>query len=336
MKTDLSKLLDSLGSHPDVFVCSTSYEARSRSVAERLDPECVGIVAVLENVNFIKAVEGNAKLLLNRFGTKAKLIELNSEDPLSVADTLRSHLLPIIESSRSMCLIDVTTLTHEELLILMRMLPVWSPQRRVVLAYTGADQYSVNTEPNDKWLSRGVAETRSVLGYAGIMLPSRKLHLIVLVGFEHERAQSLIQRYEPALISLGLGQKEESISLGHHLSNAEFHEKVKNFAESISETISSVQRFEFSCIDPIRTKEAILSTAQRSPGYNVAVCPMNTKPSTIGAALAGFANESLQLVYVQPIEYNLDGYSTPGETCTIFDFTGYQRAIQFPAPVSGV
>ena len=44
---------------------------------------------------------------------------------------------------------------------------------------------------------------------------------------------------------------------------------------------------------------------------------MNTKVSTVAAASAALENETLKLCYVEPMEYNKEFYSTPGETLTL-------------------
>ncbi len=321
MKVDLSSLNEALGDIPDIFICATSFEDRCRSVAERLDAAKVRTAVILENSDFSAFSLKNTAWLESKFGEKAQKVSLRTDDPLFVADSLTNEVLPLLNSSTGLCLIDVTTLTHEQVLILIRMLAISNPAKNIKLVYTGAAEYSVNTEPNEKWLSKGVTDIRAVLGFPGMMLASKKLHLIVLVGFEYERAEKLIERYEPALISLGLGYRDQSVSPEHYKVNAEFHDKVRKFAENLSTSITSVYKFEFSCIDPLNAMADILSEVEKFPDYNVAVCPMNTKPSTIGAALAGLRKEDIQLVYAQPTEYNMSGYSAPGPSCTIFSLT---------------
>ena len=318
MKVELSGLSDALGQTPETFICAAGFEDRSRSVAEQLDPNNVKNVIVLENGDFHAYVARNSSIIKERFKNTLS-VPLRTDNPLFVADALKSKVLPLISSSTGLCLIDITTLTHEQLLIFIRLLTELSPLPKTTLAYTGADEYSVNSSREDKWLTKGVAEIRAVLGYPGIMLPSRRLHLIVLVGFEHERAEKLIEQCEPALISLGLGRKDQSVSSKHHATNADFHERVRKSAEGLSTSIVGVHQFEFSCVDPQTTMMDVIAQADKFVDHNVAVCPMNTKPSTIGAALAGLKKEHVQLIYAQPIEYNIDGYSTPGHTCTIFD-----------------
>ena len=45
---------------------------------------------------------------------------------------------------------------------------------------------------------------------------------------------------------------------------------------------------------------------------------MNTKLSTLGAALAAVERPEIQLCYARAIEYNESGYSTPSNQVTIF------------------
>jgi hypothetical protein len=319
MKTALSNIAELLGEPPKIFVCVASFEDRCRAIADQLDPKQVEQVVLLENSDFDTYIAKNVSLIKARYGEKVKSIALRTDDPIFVADNLKNQVLPLIANNRGLCLIDITTFTHEQLLILIRLLAEIATPPNVKFVYVGAGEYSVNTNPNERWLSKGVTDTRAVLGYPGIMLPSRKLHLIVLVGFEHERAEKLIEKYEPALVSLGLGREHQSVRPEHYAINAEFHQRVQQFAENLSTSLAGVRRFEFSCVDPLQTMADVASEAGRFPKLNVAVCPMNTKPSTIGAALLALNDETIQLVYAQPGEYNVEGYSTIGDTCTVFD-----------------
>ena len=45
---------------------------------------------------------------------------------------------------------------------------------------------------------------------------------------------------------------------------------------------------------------------------------MSNKIATVGAALAGIGKKELQLVYAEPIEYNMDHYSEPGADVVYF------------------
>ena len=99
-----------------------------------------------------------------------------------------------------------------------------------------------------------------------------------------------------------------------------FFKRVERFLERQSLTQVDVELFEFSCMNPIDTKHDVLNLAQRNPLYNTVICPMNTKFSTVGAGLAAIDNDHIQIAYTEAAEYNEQGYSTPGDTATIFQF----------------
>ena len=68
--------------------------------------------------------------------------------------------------------IDATTFTRESLLILVRFLKQsLKTSDSVQFLYAPAKEYSIGTQYEDKWLSRGIREVRSVLGYPGDFLP---------------------------------------------------------------------------------------------------------------------------------------------------------------------
>ena len=65
------------------------------------------------------------------------------------------------------------------------------------------------------------------MGYMGEMKPAMPLHLVVMLGFEYERAQQAIDAYEPDYISIGYGiSSTESISSVAGKLNVKFKEKL--------------------------------------------------------------------------------------------------------------
>jgi hypothetical protein len=170
------------------------------------------------------------------------------------------------------------------------------------------------------WLTRGVAQIRSVLGYPGRLSPSKKLHLIVIVGFEHERVAAVIEQFEPARLTLICGDPEKSVSSSHYEVNRHFFQKVKAFVERTQSTQTAVDTCYISCVDPFEARDTVLKCASIDNGYNVVVCPMNTKTSTVGAGMAAIYDERIQIAYARAIEYNEEGYSSPSSMATVFDY----------------
>jgi hypothetical protein len=179
--------------------------------------------------------------------------------------------------------------------------------------YTPAKEYSLNQKNDEKWLSKGIRDIRSVLGYSGELTPSKKNHLIILVGFEVERVLQLIESYEPAVVSLGISSADQSINADHFKINEKRYVNILN-------AYQNAKRFDFSAIDPDKTKEQLRKQIDLFPGHNVIIATLNTKISTIGAGLLAIEDPTIQLCYATANQYNIEGYSLPDDECYILKF----------------
>jgi hypothetical protein len=303
----------------DLFICSASFEQRCVSVAEKVSArvERALVIRIQEGKN---ASEANFRSLKLIFKRKLFEIKASRESPTLTANAFSAEIMPEVEKAMSgNVLIDITTFTHEHLLILLGLLRAKSLLTKITMVYTSASEYSFNTNEENVWLSRGVRQARSVLGYPGQFAPSKRLHLMILAGFESERAQTLIELMEPARLSLGIGSINNSISPAHHSRNEHFFSRLKNFVEHKKTMNTEVDTFEFSCVDPLAARDAILAQTEKYREFNTVISPMNTKVSTVGAGLAALDCERIQVVYALPAEYNESGYSTPGDSVTLFD-----------------
>ncbi len=309
MLTDLTNTLDQ---HFDVFICSASYEERCRSIPEALiRHQHIGKRLVCFNQKSSAKVANNAKYLLDRLGSNAHKVPLDKTSPLVTADNLQRALSHAGGDDRELAyLVDITTFTHEALLILLRLLQARAARSTVILAYAPAAEYSIGLPPEEKWLSKGITDIRSVLGYPGDSRPSRKSHLIVLVGFESDRAERLLDEYQPHVISLGFGQDGTATSVLHQ------HTNRLAFGQLASK-VAKYNEFEFSCVEVSAAENAIATQAAKFPDCNIVVAPMNTKLSTVGVAGAAFRNNEIQICYASASQYNVEAYSRPGETCIL-------------------
>jgi hypothetical protein len=296
----------------DVFVCSASYERRSRSVADSIDVAHVGKALIAMNENHAHLVGDNHKYLCRLFDGRCNTLLLDSDNPLVSADAMLSGVRATCEGPGKRWLIDITTFTHEGLLILFRVLSEeLRPEDKAEFVYAHAREYSVGDPPERKWLSKGIHEVRSVLGFPGELLPSRRTHLIVLAGFEAERALALIQEYEPSLIAIGCGDPSEDGTRGHQQTNEAVVRRLRHM-------VGDIREFSFPCYDVDGTRAALKHEAESIQGYNTIIAPMNTKISTLGAGWYATENGTVQLCYGQANMYNYRSYSEPGEDCYHF------------------
>lgn len=316
-KIDAKTIIDELGVTPDYFVCSASFEARCLTTASALR----GYSANFKSLIFYSS--DSPRVTENRKELKAILgggneVALSIDSPATSAACIADALNELIADKPGVLLLDATTFTHEQTLIVIRYLAQLHRSKPAVLklavAYNGAAKYGIDaTNEESLWLSRGVREIRPVIGFSGRFRTGLTTQLILLVGYENERARALIEHVEPGILAMCRGRKDGSVSEELADTNAFFEKKLSKFVEEISYTFSDVIRSEMTVIDPVAASSEILKIA-KTDACNVIVCPMNTKISTLGAALAALSDSRIQLMYAEPIEYNEIGYSVPDAT----------------------
>ena len=139
------------------------------------------------------------------------------------------------------------------------------------------------------------------------------MYLIILTGFELERATRLIELIEPD--RLLLGNAKDPISPN----NAELMQHFKNKFESWKNNYNSINcsSFDFSCKNvenTISVLEEIINT--NNEGNNIIV-PLNTKLSTIAVGIVAIQNKNIQVCYSIPETYNIRNYSSPSSNITV-------------------
>ena len=232
------------------------------------------------------------------------IIETSIDEPILTAD---KYLDLVHDYSNDKIDIDCSTFTHEHLLILLKVFSYINMHKKINIIYTSVNNYLVNK--NDGWLSKGTKDIRNVIGYSGNMMPSKPLHLIVLVGLENERIHKIIEEYEPNKITIGKGSSGSSLSEGISELNEELHIKVDKFIKNIVFNLNDTSEFEFSCDNPEQTFDVLNKIISENEEYNNVIIAANSKVSTIGVAKIGLLNEDVQICYAQPIEYNISNYT---------------------------
>lgn len=309
----LSRLSDRIGHKIDLFLCCASYEPRSVSIAASLAPGAVAKAVIFYNKEFDAYIWENKETLESLF-LASEISKISASNPVETADAMVEALSASPNTAQNI-LIDITCFTHEGLLILLQACKIsFRAHDRITLAYSAAGEYSVGANEEDKWLSKGVREIRSVLGYPGIISPGRGTHLIILLGFEAERAQTIIDEYEPEVVSVGIS-RDATVSGARH-SAVNLHT-----LEKLSENYKEFSAFDFSCVDPAGVASVIEGKRQEHQNLNTVIFPMSTKLSAYGAAIACEKDPSMQIGYAQPEIYNIKNYSTAGDVCHVMELS---------------
>lgn len=300
----------------DYFICSSSFEQRCLSVCANIDVNKLKKSFIIYNKEYEiyskKNLNKQKKLLSPHFS----LVETSIKNPIFTADSLNEGIIKnIIKDKKKDILLDITTFNHEGLLILLKLLLLYCPLSSLTCIYTNAKEYSVGDEVNQKWLSKGIEEVRGVLGYSGNLIPSKKAHLLIIVGFEVERANAMINFLEPNVLSLGYGKSENSTVEKDKEANSHYSHLVMQMSPSYP----NINMFDIPCDDPIKTYNSLKEYINKYKDENILIAPMNNKISTIGVGLLALKNERIQICYGQALTYNVINYSEPGSKCYIFD-----------------
>ncbi len=308
LKIPHSSLTNSISNPIDLLITCASFEDRCLCASLVLPAQQIRSTIIFFIEEFSSSSSENRSKLLSHFKDKAQEISLPHNDPRRTADEIIDVITQSLSDHENI-LVDISTFTRESLLILIKALEEnKQPHQKFQLVYTGATEYDSTN------LSYNPIELRSVMGYIGEMKPAIPLHLVIMLGFEYERAQQAIDSYEPDYISIGYGSQAESISLDSHKLNIEFKKKLISIY-----TGSVINKFEHSLINPFDVEEKLAEIIDQKPNYNTVIVPLNNKISTVGAALLAIKRPEIQICYTQMDKYNIENYSTASDQCYLIN-----------------
>ncbi len=304
IETTIRELYKEIPKDIDYWLTCASFETR-----------CLTLVDIENNLNVktlvlfnIKQFKVDAKDSIatykNHFNKIIQEVELDNNNPTSVADAMLQYFEKDIISGKKI-VIDISTFTRESMLIIYKYFHLLKQRcESINIVY--------RTAHVSRFLSDGILAIRSVIGYMGDIDPGKPLHLIVLSGFEQERARNIIDHLEPDYISIGYGSENQSISSELHEINIALTNQLISYYSS-----DNVEIFEHSLRDPLKTMQVLVDLISQHYKRNFVIAPLNNKISTIGAGLAAIRNQKVQICYAQMSNYNL-AYSKPKDECIVF------------------
>lgn len=220
-------------------------------------------------------------------------------------------------------IVDATCFTRELLGMLLFALSVrreYLDEIHVQYVSTGLDGYATQNKAlpeAERWLSRGIYTIRSVVGYPGNFRSERRRRVVALAGHERDRLLETIEFLEPDELSISSERSNSSTVEGA----AEISQGVvKALRDRIP--VPKISDVDFSANSITETYKSLNNLLNAHEGENIAIVPMNTKLSFIGAALAALHNQDARLMYAVPEEYN-PLYSCDEGPLTSFDITSF-------------
>lgn len=313
MEKIIKKRLDELNNFiPDRvgFICFASFESRCLSVPKAIDQGKIVKTWILRN-NYGRTAETNQVNfdIIKELSKNKEELEFSLKRSDKIADLIYKLMKELKTMHIEKIIVDISTFTHEVLLILIKALYIVKNNfEKILFLYNGADRYA-------EWLSKGCKDIRNVVGYPGYWNPAYKYHLIVLSGFEQERITGLVEILEPD--SLSLGVCSDSTNDNHNDTIQRYRKRFDDWARNL-QVLKKYERFDFSCTNIEDTVKSIEKITNLNSEMNYILAPLNTKLSTVAAGMVALKNENVQLCYPIPEAYNIE-YALPSENATIVD-----------------
>jgi len=147
-----------------------------------------------------------------------------------------------------------------------------------------------------EWQSRDAALPRLVFRRSGISFPDRPTAIVAITGFDSDRVTQIINRFEPAVVLLGVQKGEQ---YDNAVRNAGMHQE--KFGSN-----PSVHFFEFdayaSCTGLVTViREQLTPYFEK---HNILATSLGPKPSAVGLFKLTEEIPEVGLIYTPSLEYN--------------------------------
>lgn len=299
---------------PFGLISCLSFEDRSLVVAEAIASRDLRrwLVIVNEDIETdITAIREKAEAIAAEAGVAIEYLPASKRNPLLLADAFGGLAAGVLADQAIHWVADITTMTHEMLLILVAAADeIVAPWRDLHLIYNVAGAYSGDDTPAEKWISRGIHQVRSVIGYPGAWSPGEQTKLVALPGFDSERMRRMVEEIEPDQLIVGIACPSDE-------RHAWSEDKNRGIAQNLLETRKGTT-FDYRALDPLGAIDAVLEVLKDATG-NVLLAPLNSKISTAAIGVLARLRPEWQICYAPAIIYNLK-YATPSDrflTCSL-------------------
>ena len=277
----------------DIYLCSSGYEDRT----------CGGIQNIKNNIKFahsfmvllepndsrlFKNNQANAekiKKILAKHSSVPKTINFKPEQISEFTDFLHENT-----SDHQNILIDVTSFTRS---FLYSILDVCVRKRlNTHLIYSEPEEYTDN-------YAKGLEDIMIMSSNPGIPNQSKKILLVLFLGLENIRLESLIERWEPTkvitMIEFADGKR------------GDWNEKTKNNCKKL------IDRYDYMEIPALNPRKSLARLEEIYNNHNKEydICLANGGPKVHCFAISEFASRhpEVQIIYPKPYKWQQESLS---------------------------
>ncbi|TET89579.1 MAG: hypothetical protein E3J35_09225 [Methanomassiliicoccales archaeon] len=303
---ELRRIENISGDEPDdVFVCCGSPEERCLGSVRRLAPdyESRAVFLIRYTDHRSSQREKNIDEMKEKLDKVGELFEfvIDEDKPIPVINEIARELYRRIDSCEAPRVsIDISTIIKWHFLIMMKALDVRGICDKIRFLYTEPKDYITDLfQP----LSFGIHRIFPVPTYSGKYDLSKDILLVLLLGYEGDRALALFEEMDPTECLLFIGKP------AYH---DEWEGRTEIMNSGIINIVGESKIVHIDSRNPVRVYERLKSTL-RSPQYskyNHIISPLGTKPQTLGLYQYLSSNpRDTVLIYGSPLRHNEPFYS---------------------------
>ena len=301
------KIIESIKENkPDnIFICCGSPEERCKGTIRKLAPNYKAEVVFLLRYTNHKSSErekniDELKERLNKVGDIKDFI-IDEEKPIPIINEIIQHLEKYTSNEvHPRITLDISTIIKWHLLILLKALGLKNKLKGIRFLYTEPEDYITDLfQP----LSFGIQKIFPIPTYSGNYDFSVDSLLILLLGYEGDRALALLEETDPAecllLIPKPAYQKE-------------WEGRTEVMNKGIINIVGKISIEYIHSRNPLKVAQKLntILLKQKFLRYNHIISPLGTKPQTLGLFLYLLDNPAnTVLIYGTPSRHNELFYS---------------------------
>jgi len=297
----------------EIFIACASFEDRTSAVADKLSQGYTvsnSFICKYDERNKTALRDQNFQKLRNtlmQHSENVLPVICNHHDPLDGISKIRDlcEKRGIVFEGRNVT-IDVTTFTKQYLLVLLKFIEGRSPNS-MRLFYTEPEDYAV------KWgkpLSYGLVDIVSVPTYGGHFYTEKESLLILLLGYEGDRAYTIWEKLTPHKTIILIGKPSFQNS---------WEGRVEKFNEKLISKLPDDSVNYIPTLDPFEVSKNLNNLIELySEEFNITVSPLGPKPQVIGCWLSVKMHPNVQVTYAIPKRHEEKYFSK--NTGTIWEY----------------
>lgn len=222
----------------------------------------------------------------------------------NAAKSLRDNmqrLREVVAASDVPLVVDISVFTKRHLLMMLRWLDDEGFWKRLVVVYTEPEDYDVSECIP---LSFGLASLQQIPGFSGCPDLSRPVYLVLFLGYEGDRALAVYEHVQPMRTTL---------VIPHPPYKPSWVGRTEKFNAELLTLVGQRLTEKVDPIDPDASKAALvalLGDGHKRGDHAKIVCPLGTKPQTLG--IYDYIRECADppaVIYAGPLRHNHEFFS---------------------------